>query len=202
MIGLILCGGQSTRMGRDKALLKTVSDITWVQTAVNKFITLKFPVLISISQEQFDNYSDLFSTSELVLDDNLLLLKGPLLGLLSTHLQYPDEDLFVLACDMPLMEPPILKELHLRYLSNPGADAHLFTNRNEPEPLCGIYNSKALKHLISLYHQQLLPRHSLKFALEQIDPSLYPTTEAQQCFFYNINTPADLTDWKDRISPF
>jgi molybdopterin-guanine dinucleotide biosynthesis protein A len=35
MIGLVLCGGQSSRMGTDKDFIKS-EDKTWVQTAANK----------------------------------------------------------------------------------------------------------------------------------------------------------------------
>jgi molybdenum cofactor guanylyltransferase len=195
MIGLILCGGQSSRMGTDKALLKTAADITWVQAAAGKLSTLVFPVLISVNQDQLDRYLRLFPIQQLVQDNNQLLLKGPLLGILSTHLQHPLEDLFVLACDMPLIEPPILKELYQRYFSNPGADAYVFSSNNEPEPLCGIYRAKSLRRLIDLYHQQQLIRHSMKFALEQINTDCNPATKAQQGFFHNVNSPADLTDF-------
>jgi molybdenum cofactor guanylyltransferase len=195
MIGIILCGGRSSRMGSDKALLKTASGITWVQAAVSKLTTLAIPVHISVNQYQVDRYLGLFSIHQLVPDNSQLLLKGPLLGILSAHLQYPEEDLFVLACDMPLIEPAILEELHLHYLSNPGDDAYVFTRMNEPEPLCGIYRAESLRHLMSLYQQQQLTRYHMKFALEQINTAYYPATAAQQRFFHNVNTPADLNDW-------
>lgn len=194
MVGLILCGGQSSRMGTDKALLKTAANITWVQAAAGKLSTLVFPVLISVNQDQLDRYLPLFPIQQLVQDNNQLLLKGPLLGILSTHLQYPPEDLFVLACDMPLIEPSILKELYLRYQSNPGADAHVFINNDEPEPLCAIYGVESLKYLTNLYQQQKLSRYSMKFALEQINAVRYPTSYEQQYYFHNVNSTADLTD--------
>ena len=39
MIGVALCGGQSTRMGADKGLLMQ-NDLTWVDTAVFQIIVI------------------------------------------------------------------------------------------------------------------------------------------------------------------
>ncbi len=47
MIGLILCGGQSSRMGSDKGLLKLEAK-TWAQTAIDKMEILHIPVKISV----------------------------------------------------------------------------------------------------------------------------------------------------------
>ena len=47
MLGIILCGGQSLRMGSDKGLLKLQS-ITWTQNAINKMTALNIPVTISV----------------------------------------------------------------------------------------------------------------------------------------------------------
>jgi molybdopterin-guanine dinucleotide biosynthesis protein A len=40
MLGIILCGGQSLRMGRDKGLLKLEAK-TWAQTAIDKMLDKK-----------------------------------------------------------------------------------------------------------------------------------------------------------------
>ena len=61
-----------------------------------------------------------------------------MLGLLSCHFSFTSEDLFVVACDMPLMETVLLKELFNLYKNPPCADAYVFTNDGEREPLCGI----------------------------------------------------------------
>src|SRR5688572_17949633 len=103
MLGIILSGGQSSRMGQDKGLLKLEAK-TWAQTAIDKLSILNFPVKISVNRSQFSQYAEVFSPADLIEDNETLSLKGPLLGVLSAHVHYPDEDLFILACDMPLME--------------------------------------------------------------------------------------------------
>src|SRR5689334_7714680 len=113
MFGMILCGGSSSRMGSDKGLLKLEAK-TWAQTAIDKMTPLKIPVRLSVNQQQYKDYAVVFEAADLIVDAPSLDLHGPLLGVLSCHLQYPQEDLFVLACDMPLMKPGLLKELHQR----------------------------------------------------------------------------------------
>lgn len=147
MLGVVLCGGQSTRMGSDKGLLPLEAQ-TWAQTAVNKFILLQLPVRISVNAAQQAAYAQVFDSTFLVTDNNTIRVKGPLLGLLSVHLQYPDEDLFVLACDMPLMDPSLLKELYQAF-SPQKADAFVFINAGAPEPLCGIYTAAGLQTILN-----------------------------------------------------
>ena len=153
MIGAILCGGQSSRMGTDKGLLKLHAN-TWAQTAVDKLADLSLPVVISVNKNQYADYATIFSAQQLITDNETLEIKGPLVGLLSVHLQHTTEDLLLLACDMPLMETSLLKELVTIY-NQQSADAFVYTNDGEPEPLCGIYKSSGLKHAsaISMHMQ-------------------------------------------------
>lgn len=191
MLGIILCGGQSTRMGTDKGLLKLHAD-TWAKTAIDKMAMLQLPVMLSVNAIQYPDYAAIFPTEQLIKDNNTLKLKGPLCGVLSVHLQYPDEDLLVLACDMPLMEPALLKELVKNYQQYTDADAFVYTNDGEPEPLCGIYKAKGLMHIIQLYTSHQLPKHSMKYMLEHITTQLLPLTDDQKKYFRNFNAHAEL----------
>src|SRR5688500_7290332 len=103
MLGIILCGGQSSRMGSDKGLL-TMNEKTWAQTSIEKLALLNIPVKISINNKQHPAYASEFSSDDLIVDEPSLAVKGPLLAVLSCHMKHPTEDLFILACDMPLME--------------------------------------------------------------------------------------------------
>ena len=133
MLGVILCGGQSSRMGSDKGLL-TLDEKTWTQRALEKLRLIGIPVKISINHNQYLGYNSEFSSVELIVDEPSLAVKGPLLGVLSSHLKYPSEDLFILACDMPLMETDLLNELYSQYQHQATAGAIVFTNNGEWEP--------------------------------------------------------------------
>lgn len=191
MLGVILCGGQSTRMGSDKGLLKPEAK-TWAQTAFDKITVLQLPVVLSVNANQYPDYAEIFSAAQLIKDNDSLILKGPLCGVLSVHLQYPLEDLLILACDMPLMEPELLKELLAHYYQHTDASAFVYTNDGEPEPLCGIYKAKGLSHIIHLYQSQQLFKHSMKFVLDHLWVYTLPIAEEKKKFFLNFNTHAEL----------
>lgn len=191
MIGTVLCGGQSSRMGSDKGLMVNEAR-TWAQTAAEKLAALCIPVKISVNEKQYEDYSKVFTAANLITDDNRLDIRGPLLGVLSAHLQNPADDLFLLACDMPLMDPVLLKELYDRHAQYKNYDAYIFTNNSEPEPLCAIYTASGLQKILNTVNMSQLQKHSMKYALNLLQVYSTPLTETQQKYFRNFNAHAEL----------
>ena len=191
MTGIILCGGQSSRMGSDKGLLKLEAN-TWAQTAIDKMAVLNIPVKISVNSKQYPDYAAVFHATDLITDDASLQVRGPLLGVLSSHLQYPTEDLFILACDMPLMEPSLLNNLYKQYQQEPSAHAYVFSNDGEPEPLCGIYSAKGLSIILTMLREGQLIKHSMKFMLDHITVNTIAVEDEQKIYFRNFNAHAEL----------
>ena len=191
MTGVILCGGQSTRMGADKGLL-TMQAETWAQSATAKMRALGFAVVLSVNPAQLQDYSLIFEPSILITDNASLDIRGPICGVLSIHKMYPAADLFVLACDMPFMEINILEQLIELYEKNKNYDAFIFSNNNEREPLCGIYTAKGLAHTLQLYEHNQLQKHSMKFMLDHLDTLLTPLKDEEKKYFRNINSHAAL----------
>jgi molybdopterin-guanine dinucleotide biosynthesis protein A len=178
-------------MGTDKGLLK-LHAVTWAQTALDKLHSLQLPVVLSINKDQFAAYSTIFDTSRLVIDKDPLQIRGPLCGVLSVHLSYPADDLFILGCDLPLMETDLLNELVSQHQQQDLKEAFAYTNDGEPEPLCGIYTSKGLAHVHSLLQTNQLHKHSMKFMLEQIKSQFTPVPEDKKKCFRNFNAHAEL----------
>ena len=191
MLGIILCGGQSSRMGSDKGLLKLEAN-TWAQTAIDKMSALNIPIKISVNSQQYPDYKLVFASADLITDNPTLSLKGPLLGVLSSHLQFPQEDLFILACDMPLMESSLLHTLYTSYQQEPSFNAYVFTNEGEPEPLCGIYKASGLSTILEMLVSGRLSKHSMKFVLDHLATMRIPVADEQKKFFRNFNAHAEL----------
>jgi len=190
MLGVVLCGGQSSRMGSDKGLL-LLNDKTWTQKAIDTLSNFQIPIVISVNKNQYRDYSTIFPTDTLIPDDPSLQLHGPLCGLLSVHLKYPEEDLLILACDMPLIDIELIQQLLTKY-STETADAFIYTTDGEPEPMPGVYRSKGLAYIHQLYSTNQLPRHSMKYMLEHISTSFSPLPADKKDCFRNFNTHAEL----------
>lgn len=191
MLGVVLSGGQSTRMGADKGLLK-LEATTWAQVAADKLKALQIPVVLSVNPAQVNEYSSFFDPLILITDDPQLDIHGPLRGVLTVHKRYPHKDLFVLACDMPLIEVSLLQQLVNLYSQNKDFDAFVFSNDAEPEPVCGLYTSKALAYILQQFESGKLAKHSMKFMLEHLHTLFTPLQEDQKKYFLNANSHANL----------
>jgi molybdopterin-guanine dinucleotide biosynthesis protein A len=178
-------------MGTDKGLLKSQAD-SWAKIAADKIASLSLPVVISVNTNQYPEYLAVFPDTPLIKDNDTLKLRGPLCGVLSVHLQYPAEDLLILACDMPLMEPALLKELINYYDQQTAFDAFVYANDAEPEPLCGIYKATGLARIIQLYQSGQLSKHSMKYMIEHIHTTLIPVPPGKKDSFRNFNAHAEL----------
>ncbi|MBL7738978.1 MAG: molybdenum cofactor guanylyltransferase [Chitinophagaceae bacterium] len=178
-------------MGSDKGLLKLEAK-TWAQTAFDKLTALELAIVLSVNEKQRKDYTAAFNSNELICDDRSLSIHGPLAGVLSVHLQHPAEDLLVLACDMPLMETDLLKELLHLHQQHSAKAAFVYASDGEPEPLCGIYKSGGLSHILSLYRNNQLARHSMKYMLEHIATLLVPIPDDKKKCFRNFNAHAEL----------
>ena len=178
-------------MGSDKGLLETEAK-TWAQSAANKLLAARLPVFYSVNPEQWNAYSSIFPSEQLIKDSEDLSVNGPLLGVLSAHLQMPAEDFFVLACDMPLMNSSIIDKLKSAEEKNEGYDAYLFTNAGEPEPLSAIYKAVGLARILSMYRSNQLKRHSMKFMLDHLKVYALQIEDEEKQYFRNVNSHAEL----------
>ena len=145
--GLILAGGQSTRMGRDKGLLDYhgqphrfyLADLLRCYCA---------QVFISINAQQTQLQADQY---QYLVDLPQYADSGPLGAVLGAHLQLPEVSWFVVTCDLPFFGPTCADALISQ--RDPAVDATAFFNHalNQPEPLVAIYEQRWLRSLPDAY---------------------------------------------------
>lgn len=181
--GVVLSGGESKRMGSDKGLIPFGRD-NWTTLAFHKLKQLNIPVSVSINPTQLPAYSHFFSPAQLVIDQTNA--KGPLKGLLSVHLQYPEDDLLLLACDMTDMDTDTLKVLLDSITSFPGFNYYLYEREDFMEPLCAIYTSGSLKLLYHELTANNLPGFSMHKLIKKGNHKTLPILNLQT--FSNHNT--------------
>ena len=190
MTGVVLCGGNSTRMGSDKGLLKEEEE-TWSELATRKLKALGMPVYISINSQQYSAYEQIFPLEKLLVDDDRFEAKAPLFGLLSVHLRMPQEDLFVLACDIKDITPLLLEDL-LASSQEESYDVVVYRTREKPQPLCGSYRARGLQTIYKLFSEGQLKRYSMMHVLELLNTKLIAVAETDLPLFANYNNPEEL----------
>ena len=71
--------------------------------------------------------------------------------------------------------------------------AYVYATNNKPEPLCAIYTSKGLKHIIDLHTQKKLAKFSMMYVLECIfQQNIFLYADTSVIFFANYNSNEDL----------
>ncbi|WP_316784928.1 molybdenum cofactor guanylyltransferase [Pedobacter frigiditerrae] len=193
MIGLVLCGGQSERMGSDKGILLADGQ-TWAGLAEEKLKALNLYVKFSVNSNQESDYGNLFQKENLIPDDLTLKIGGPLKGILSAHLSAPVEDLFVLACDLIKMDISLMNRLMNEKIQHPDFDAYVFLNNDFYEPLCGIYTAKGLAKIMKLYNEGNLKKHSMHATLDLLNTYKIHLSASEQGYFKNFNSPTEINE--------
>lgn len=142
---LLLAGGHSLRMGRDKAFLDYHGQPHWRRLAA-MLRNLSLPVSISCRAEQAPNFDD----GEWPLIPDSFLDLGPYGALLSAFRADPDSAWLVLACDLPFMNENTLAQLIAARDPLQMATAYISPQDGLPEPLIAIWEPAAYMHLLQL----------------------------------------------------
>lgn len=187
MLGVVLCGGESKRMGSDKGLLPADGE-SWAERAASKLSKLNIPVVLSVNAAQLESYGPVFAPSELVVDT--VDARGPLKGLLSVHKAHPDKDVLVLACDMLDIDFSTLQVLKQAYETTEGAfDYYVYEKDEFIEPLCAIYPGRTLQSLHTILVSGALPSFSLQRLIPGSNYKSIAIPDDQKFANYNANNP-------------
>ncbi len=152
--GLVLVGGRSTRMGRDKATLH-YGDKPQAVAAYELLTRCCARVFLSCRQGQ-GNAHGLPQIVDVV--DNI----GPMGGILSAVAAHPDRAWLVLACDLPFLREATLRDLMTRRNATQLATAYRSAHDGLPEPLCAIYEPAIVGKLQEFVaRDQVCPRKAL-----------------------------------------
>ncbi|NKI32305.1 NTP transferase domain-containing protein [Croceivirga thetidis] len=140
LYGLILCGGLSTRMGKDKDELKYhgIPQSRYMFELASNCCEQTF---YSVREDQKSSYNGL---PKIIDRDEY---QGPLNGILSAHEEFPKVAWLVLACDLPLLNLPNIQNLVLQRDNSKNATVFSKREDNLPEPLVAIWEPKGLRNL-------------------------------------------------------
>ena len=178
--GIILAGGHSRRMGRNKALL-TLGGQTLLERQTEKLRQLEITdILISGGNVSLPG-------TRLIPDQ--IPERGPLGGLHACllHAFYPS--CLVLCVDAPMVSRQILKAL-LETALNSGRDATVLEYNGKLEPLVGVYRAELAERIACHLRGD---DHSVHSLLHQINARYVALTGAAEVLS-NCNTPEEFRE--------
>jgi molybdopterin-guanine dinucleotide biosynthesis protein A len=143
LYGLVLAGGRSSRMQRDKATLSYHgrTQLEWAMELIAPFVERAF---VSVRPDQQNDpvrmkFAQIVDTRE-----NL----GPIAGILAAQAAHPDVAWLVLACDLPFLDSATLKHLVWARQEDKPATAYRSSHDGLPEPLCAIYEPASREAIV------------------------------------------------------
>ena len=179
LYGLVLSGGQSTRMGQDKSQINYYGK-PQVEHLFDLLSNLLPKTFVSVRKGQEVGF-----TNNLIEDQ--LDTKGPINGIISAMMQYPGKSWLVLACDLPLVNQNTLKKLTAERDVSKKATAFATQKTNLPETLVAIWEYQALEDL-KIHHLEEGKNCPRKFLLNTDIKQVYPDDDVE---LYNANNPEE-----------
>lgn len=189
----ILAGGESSRMGSNKALLEIGGVTLLVRTATIIEEVAGIPSVIA-PKAMFAGFG-----LECLEDD--WPGAGPLGGIATALRAAQAEWNLVVACDLPYLTREWLNFLMTRARVS-SADAVIPQNALGAEPLCAMYRKRG-ETLIRAALERGVRKVTDGLAglrIEEIAPAEWKSFDSQGLLFKNMNTPADYEEARARLS--
>jgi molybdopterin-guanine dinucleotide biosynthesis protein A len=181
LYGLILAGGSSSRMRRDKAVLQYRGEGQLDRTFELASRHLS-NIFVSVRPDQTADPTR--AQRPMIVDS--IAGQGPIVGIRSALAAFPHVAWLVLACDLPYLSDAALVQLLRERDVNGLATAYRSTHDGLPEPLCAIWEPAAAPVLASYQNEgghcprKFLIRHAVRL-LEPLDRRALD----------NVNTPEE-----------
>mgnify|MGYP005992398241 CR=1 FL=1 len=129
---VILCGGRSSRMGEDKALLPFSSHLSLSEYQFNRLKLHFKEVYISSNENKFNFLNE----EELILDENKDI-HSPIVALNTIFEKLPNQKIFIITVDTPLVSIESIEKI-----VNESVDFDICVAQTERvHNLCGVFNS-------------------------------------------------------------
>ena len=181
LYGLVLAGGSSTRMQRDKAALQYQG-----RTQLDRTLELArrhtAEAFVSVRAEQTTDPTR--SRHRMIVDS--VADKGPIAGIRSAFAVHPQAAWLVLACDLPFLSDAVVESLLRERDASVFATAYKSAHDGLPEPLCAVWEPASAAALADYQAagghcpRKFLLRHAARL-LEPLDARALD----------NVNTPQE-----------
>ena len=195
---IILCGGQSRRMGRDKGslIIKDKPMIKYILSTLNNEIDEVIIVLNDV--ERIDKYKKFIDSKDynytLKFAEDKIKNKGPISGILTGLENISTDYAIVFPCDNPFVTKNTIQTLFNEIGENVQAVVPYHDEKNKlktSEPLHSIYNKNIIPTIKDLISKDSL---HIKGVIEKIETKfvLIDNKKILKKEFRNLNRPKDL----------
>lgn len=186
--GVVLAGGRSRRLGRDKAV-ELLGGQPMIRRVLERVAALTSENIVVVAEQSRGDALPLLDNTRVVLD--VYPGTGSLGGIFSGLSAAKNEWAMVTACDMPFLNADLLG-----YLSSlrDGSDVVAPVVEGRPEPTHALYSRECLPFIeerlraedlkITGFYGGVKVRYVEEREIRQFDPELLS--------FFNVNSPQDL----------
>lgn len=195
---IILCGGQSRRMGQDKGsmIIQDKPMIKHILSTLNHHIDEA--IIVLNDKSRVDRYSEFINSNDysyqITFLEDKIKNKGPLPGIMTGLGKINSNYALVLPCDSPYVSEKYIETIFSQIDVNYQAIVpyHDETNRlKTSEPLHSIYKKEIIADIEKLVNDDIL---HIKGLIEKIDTKfvLIDNKKIEKKEFRNLNRPEDI----------
>lgn len=195
---IILCGGQSRRMGQDKGsmIIQDKPMIKHILSTLNHHIDEA--IIVLNDKSRVDKYSEFINSNDysyqITFLEDKIKNKGPLPGIMTGLGKINSNYALVLPCDSPYVSEKYIETIFSQIDVNYQAIVpyHDETNRlKTSEPLHSIYKKEIIADIEKLVNDDIL---HIKGLIEKIDTKfvLIDNKKIEKKEFRNLNRPEDI----------
>ncbi|WP_198011354.1 molybdenum cofactor guanylyltransferase [Synechococcus sp. PCC 7335] len=200
---MILAGGRSRRMGKDKALLPMGNGQSLLLNTVQiaQMLSTETVVVTPWPERYQDSIPDSVSFIKEPLPPTRpykdLLCAGPLSGFAYGWQAISSDWCLLLACDLPHLEAAVIQRwwewltAYLNDTQSPIPMASLAPGPKGWEPLCGYYHRGCVPSLKQYLHRGQNYRGQNSFQTWLSNAPIVPYKSVPKKMLFNCNTPAD-----------
>lgn len=174
---IILCGGKSSRMGVDKALLPFDEYDTMVEYQYNKLSKIFKDIYLS-------SKTDKFNFSAPIIYDNNQNISSPMIALESIFEKLNDKKVFIISVDVPFVHTSTISKL---IIESNNTDITIAKDRKKTHYLCGVFNKEILINIKELIQNDI---HKINYLVKNtFNHRILEFSDENQ--FINLNSKQD-----------
>jgi len=188
--GVILAGGESRRLGRDKAL-ERIGDQTLIERVVGCVAPVSAEVIVVVASPP--KAAALPLPAEVRVVSDRYPRCGSLGGIFTGLSASREPWILLVACDMPFLDPRLMRRL---MAMRRGVDAVVPCLNGRPEPLHALYAKACLEPMERMLQGGLLKIAPLfeMVRVRYVDERTIDRIDPNHRSFFNVNSPADVEE--------